>query len=158
MASEQGRAGVKQHRFSALITLNPAAGETSVRGRLGRLHTCCLVEPCHGTYFPAVISLDEHCAARAGIPAVLSSALATGEAGAFLAPGQRFTIWADAVVGHAVQADRLIGHGVIACHLSFPPLAFDGLAEGETAGAVSGRSLAVQRILPAHAHGQRQAV
>ena len=111
---------VKQHRFRALITLGPAAGENAAQGHLGRTHTCCLVQPCHGTYFPALISPEEEVTARATIPAVISTPLADGEAEAFFAPGQQFTIWADAVVGHAIHADRLIGQGIIAYPLAVP--------------------------------------
>jgi hypothetical protein len=125
---------VMQHRFRALITLDPAAGEHGVQGQLGRRHTCCLVRTCYSTYFPAVISPDEELAPRAVIPAVVRIALAVGEAGAFFAPGQRFTVWADALAGHAVHADCLIAHGIIACSLSFPPRAFDGRADREAAG------------------------
>jgi hypothetical protein len=147
---------VKQHRFRALITPGPAAGENGMRGQLGRPHTCCLVQPCHGVCFPAVISPDELLAARAVIPAVVRIALASGEAEAFFAPGQRFTVWADAVIGHAIQADRLMGHGV-ACPLSFSPRAHDGLAEREAAGPAGRHSLAALGMPAARHHGRRLA-
>jgi hypothetical protein len=151
-------AKVKQHRFRTLIMPGPAAGENAVRGHLGRTHTCCLVQPCRGMYFPAVISPDGELAPRAVTPAVVSAALATGEAEAFFAPGQLFTVWADAVVGHAVHADRLIGQGVIVCQLSFPPRAHDGRAEREMAGQAGRHSLAALRVRAAHDHGRRLAV
>jgi hypothetical protein len=44
---------------------------------------------------------------------VVTAVLTDGEAEAYFAPGQRFTIWSDAVVGHAVCADGLVGYGVI---------------------------------------------
>ena len=148
---------VKQHRFRAMITPGPAAGGNGMRSQLGRTHTCCLVTTCHSTYFPAAISPDEELAPRAVIPAVVRIALAAGEAEAFFAPGQRFTVWADALAGHAVHADRLIGHGVIACHLSFPARAHDGGAEPEVAGPAGRPSLAALRVPAAHDHGHRLA-
>jgi hypothetical protein len=131
MASELKMAAVKvtQHRFRALITVDPAAGGNGGRGQLGRTRTCCLVRTRHDAYFPAVISPDGELAPRAVIPAVVRVALAAGEAEAFFAPGQRFTVWADAVAGLAIRADRLIGHGVIACPLSWPARAYHGLAD-----------------------------
>jgi hypothetical protein len=39
--------------------------------------------------------------------------LTDGEAEAFFAPGQRFTIWSDAVVGYTICADGLVGYGII---------------------------------------------
>jgi hypothetical protein len=149
---------MKQYRFRVLIKLDPAAGENGVRDHLGRTHTCSLIQPCHGTYFPAVISPDGDLTARAMTPAVVSTALATGEAGAFFAPGQRFTIWADAVAGHAILADRLLGYGVIACPLSSPPPAYEGLAEAEPAGPAGRHSLAALRVPAGHDHGRRLAV
>jgi hypothetical protein len=148
----------QQHRFRALITFGPAAGENGVRGHLGRTRTCCLVQPCHGLYFPAVISPDGELAPRAVIPAVVRIALAVSEAEAFFAPGQRFTVWADAVVGHAIQADRLIGQGVVARPLSFAPRAHDGPAQGEAAGPAGGHSLAALPVPAGRDHGRRLAV
>jgi hypothetical protein len=53
--------------------------------------------------------------------AVVSVALADGEAVAFFAPGQHFTIWADAVIGQTIRADGMIGYGVISSPVP-PPL------------------------------------
>jgi hypothetical protein len=58
---------------------------------------------------------------RPGVRAVVSVALAEGEAEAFFAPGQRFTIWADAVIGQTIRAGGLAGSGVISCPVSLPP-------------------------------------
>src|SRR2546427_286532 len=38
---------------------------------------------------------------------------AAGEAEALFAPGQRFTIWADAVVDRTIRPEGLVGYGVI---------------------------------------------
>ena len=76
-------------------------------------HTCCLIEPSYRQYFPAVIYRDEELPPRPRVHVVVTIALTGGEAEAYFAPGQRFTIWSDAVVGHTVCADGLVGYGVI---------------------------------------------
>ena len=113
---------MRQYRFRAVITLDPAAREDAARGHLGGPHTCCLIQPGHGKYFPAVICLeDEELPLRRAVRAVLSATLSDREARALFAPGQRFTIWADAMVGHTIRADHLIGHGVISRPVPLPP-------------------------------------
>jgi len=77
------------------------------------VRACCLIEPSYHQYFPAVISRDEEVPLRPGMHVVVTIALTDGEAGAFFAPGRRFAIWSDAVVGHTVRADGLVGYGVI---------------------------------------------
>jgi hypothetical protein len=112
---------MRQYRFRAVITLGPAAREDAARGHLGGPHTCYVVQPCHGKYFPAVICLeDDEVPLRPGVRALLSAVLADGEAKTLFAPGQRFTIWADAIIGHTVVADDLIGRGVISHRVSLP--------------------------------------
>ena len=44
---------------------------------------------------------------------MMTIALADGEAEAFFAPGQSFTIWADGTVGRTVRAEGLVGYGVM---------------------------------------------
>jgi hypothetical protein len=109
---------VRQYRFLAQVMSNPAAHVGLVRGlpgttRPGRTRTCCLIEPSYRRYFPAVISRDEEFPPRPGVHVVVTAVLTDGEAEAYFAPGQRFTIWSDAVVGHTVCADGLVGYGVI---------------------------------------------
>jgi hypothetical protein len=112
---------VKQYRFRALITFDPAAREDFARSHLGATRTCCLVQPGYHEYFPARISWDKELPVRPEVRAVVSVALADGEAEAFFPPGQRFTIWADAVIGQTIRPDRMIGHGVVSSPAS-PPL------------------------------------
>ena len=113
---------MRQYRFSAVITLDPAAGEDAARRCLGGSYTCCVVQPRHGKYFPAVSCLeDDELPLRPRVRAVLSAALADGEAKTLFAPGQRFTIWADAMIGHTIKADDQIGHGIISHRVSLPP-------------------------------------
>lgn len=109
---------MRQYRFRAQLMLNPAAHEGLVRGfpsttRPPTARACCLIEPSYHEYFPAVIYRDKELPPRPGMHVVVTIALTDGEAGAFFAPGQRFAIWSDAVVGHTVRADGLVGYGVI---------------------------------------------
>lgn len=132
---------MRQYRFRALVTLAPAAGQAPAQGLPSRAsalsaHACCLLEPsCCREYFPAVISRDEELPRRPGGHAVVTIALADGEADALFAPGQRFTIWADGVVGHTIRAEGLVGYGVV-CGRESPPLPCDdgGGIRGEAAG------------------------
>jgi hypothetical protein len=150
---------VEQHRFRALITLDPAVGENAARGHLGRTHACCLVQPCHGTYFPAVISPEEELITQPVLHVTLSTALAPGEAEAFFAPGQRFTVWADAVVGHAIHADRLIGQGIIAYPIALPlSMPHGGRVDGKAAGPARRHRPATRRVPAAHDRCQHLAV
>jgi hypothetical protein len=111
---------VKPYRFRALITSRLTAGDGAAHGLLGGTHACCLVQPRHGSFFPAVISPDQELTTRAAWSAVVSITVAGGEAEAFFAPGQRFTIWADAVVGDTIQARGLAGHGITGYPISLP--------------------------------------
>jgi hypothetical protein len=124
---------VRQYRFRAVVALAPAVRE----GPAGRLpnqasaltaHACCLIQPAyHHEYFPAVISRHEEPPLSPAGHAVMTIALADGEAEALFAPGQRFTIWADGIVGPTIRAEGLVGYGVISCQAS--PLPAD-LADG----------------------------
>jgi hypothetical protein len=113
---------MRSRSFRVLVMLDPAAREDAPRPDPGGTRACCLLEPSRYTYFPAVISLGTEQPARTAARALVTISLRDSEAGAFFAPGQRFTIWADAVVGHTVQAHGLIGYGVISP--TQPPPAF----------------------------------
>jgi hypothetical protein len=65
---------------------------------------------------------------------MVTIALADGEAGAYFAPGQGFTIWADAIAGRTIRAEGMIGYGVI-CGPESPPVTADngGLRAGRPA-------------------------
>jgi hypothetical protein len=123
-------AAVRQYRFRALVTLDAAAPEGGARGLASRMraltaHDCCLLQPfCYRVYLPAVISPNREPPLQPGGRVVVTIALAGGEAEALLAPGQRFTIWADAVVGRTIRPEGLVGYGVI-CAPEAPPLLCD---------------------------------
>ena len=132
---------MRQYRFRALVTPAPAAGEGPTRSLLRRpraltAHACCLLQPfCYREYFPAVISQDEELPPQPGGHAVVTIALADGEAEALFAPGQGFTIWADGVVSHTIRAEGLVGYGVIRGRESPPLPCGDGHGiRGEAAG------------------------
>lgn len=111
---------MRRYRFRALVTFDPAMREGRAPGPLSQagtltVHACCLLQPfCSGQYFPAVISrVQEWPLLPPGGHAVVTIALAGGEAEAYFAPGQGFTIWADGMAGHVIKAKGLIGYGVI---------------------------------------------
>lgn len=111
-------AAVRQYRLQAQVVPHPAPPEGLTRGFLSTTrppttHACCLIEPSYHQYFPAVIYRYEKFPTRPSVHVVMTIALTDGEAEAYFAPGQRFTIWSDAVVGRTVHADGLVGHGVI---------------------------------------------
>ena len=109
---------MRRYRFRAQVMLNPAAHAGLARGFPSTTHApttqaCCLVGPSYHEYFPAVISRDEELPPQPGVHVVVTIALTDGEAETYFAPGQRFAIWSDAVVGRTVCADGLAGYGVI---------------------------------------------
>ena len=125
---------MRRYRFSALVTVDPAAHRGAAPDGAPGTPACYLVEPCRRTYFPAVIAPDDELSARPTIRAVVSIALADGEAEAFFAPGQRFTIWADAIIGPAIRARGRVGSGVISRLVSPPPpVTHDDSADPKTA-------------------------
>jgi hypothetical protein len=123
-----------QYRFTAQVMLDLAAREYAARCGQSAAQACCLVEPSRYTYFPAVIETEEEQPQRGVAHALITTTLYDGEAGAFFAPGQRFTIWADALVGHTIRADGLVGYGVICQCVSLPaPRAHRDRAPGSDA-------------------------
>ena len=148
---------MRQYRFRVLVTLAPAGrGGPGLRlpNRMRALtaHACCLIQPArHREYFPAVICPDEELPPSAA-HAMMTIALADGEAEAFFALGRCFTLWADGTVGRTVRAEGLVGYGVICARQSPPLLSNDsGGIRRKTAvpGAVSRRKPDVRPAMPA---------
>jgi hypothetical protein len=106
-------AAVIQHRIRALITFDPSAPESLMHGYLDGTRTTCVIQPCFGMYFPAVLACREPSPLRPAMHVVLSVLLSSGEREAFFAPGRHFIIWADAIVGGTTRGDGLVSHGVI---------------------------------------------
>lgn len=150
---------LRPRRFTALIMLDPPARGYGARGHPGRPHACCLIQPGHCTCFPAAISCDGPLPRRPAIAAVVTIALTRDEAEAFFAPGQRLTIWADALAGHTIRPDRPVGHGVIWAPVTMPaPGAHSYRADAEAAGPHREHGLAAQAIPAASGHSQRLVV
>jgi len=149
---------VRQYRFRALITLDAAVREDPARGLPSRMraltaHHCYLLQPfCYRVYLPAVISPDRGLPLQPGSRVVVSIALADGEAEALFAPGQRFTIWADAMIDRTIRPEGLVGYGVI-CARESPPLLSDdsGRIRRTTVGpgTVSRRKADLRSAMPA---------
>ena len=132
---------MRQFRFRALIMLDPAAGEYAVRCGRGGKRACCLIEPGYHTYFPAVIEAEEEQPPRGTPHALITATLSDSEARVFFVPGQRFTIWADALVGRTIRATGLVGHGVICQCVSLPaPRARRDRASGNGAAGFAAMS------------------
>jgi hypothetical protein len=109
-----------RYTFRALITLSPNVPEDPAPCCPGRAHVlaargCYLIQPfpCHW-YLPAMISPEEGVPVSPERHVMLTIALADGEEEAFFGPGQRFTVWADGLVGSTVRAVGQVGYGVIA--------------------------------------------
>jgi hypothetical protein len=120
----EGMAAVRQYRFRILVTPAPAAREGTAQRLPSRVraltaYACCLIQPAyHHEYFPAMISWDEELPPSPAAHAMMIIALADGEAAAFFALGQGFTVWADGTVGRTVRAEGLAGYGVISGQIS----------------------------------------
>jgi hypothetical protein len=145
---------VRRYRFRALVKFDSVAREDCAPGspsRTGVLtkYACCLLQPFYcGEYFPAVISGDlDLPPPQPGGHAVVTIALADGEAEACFAPGQGFTVWADGVAGRMIRADGMIGYGVICGPESALVTAGDG---GRRGSMPARRAAALIRHLPGH--------
>jgi hypothetical protein len=100
---------MRPYRLLALVTFDPAAPETQLRGYLDGTRTLCVVESSDGLFFPAVSAgWQPPPAAQAAINVLLSEA----EAACF-APCDAFTIWADAMVGGTTWGVGLVAQGVV---------------------------------------------
>ena len=105
-----------QFRFRALVTLDPpAAGSPGRRYPSGTralmVHARRISGPASDKYFPATISRDEERPLQPGEQAVVTITVTGGDAPAYLASGQPFTLWG-ASTGHGVVSRRVFtNHG-----------------------------------------------
>jgi len=99
--------------FNICVTLDPAANRSAARGYVDGTRTRCVVEVSGATYLPGRLSSTETPRPRSVAEAVLTTLMADGEAKDYFAAGQRFTIWADVIVGDRVRGDGLIGWGTV---------------------------------------------
>jgi hypothetical protein len=112
---------VRKYEFQATAALNPAC-DGAAGAHLNGPRPHCVIEPYRRKYFPALISYDNQPPPLASLNILVRIALTDTEADLFFAPGQRFTIWADAIVGKTARGEGLVGYGVISCRESPPPL------------------------------------
>jgi hypothetical protein len=102
---------VRQYRFRALVTLDPAA-----QGRPGgqypsgthalMVHAWRIGQPSDDKYLPAVICQDEERPLREGEHTIVTITVTDDEAPGYLAPGQPFTIWGGST-GHGIISRRV---------------------------------------------------
>jgi hypothetical protein len=108
---------VREYKFRAVVTVDPSARAEATRRLLVRARPHCVVQPGGGRWFPATISVRRSPSQGRPVPTVLRVRLLAGEPGAFLATGQPFTLWADAIVDdHAIRGEDRLGDGVITGH------------------------------------------
>lgn len=102
---------MKQYRFRAVITLEPASAD----GKRGRyesgtrhllVHAWRLDEPLLGKFLPAMILCDSGQPLEGGKNQVATIAVTDDDALAYLAPGQPFTLWGQGT-GHGVISRRI---------------------------------------------------
>jgi hypothetical protein len=112
---------LRQFRFRALITLDPAGPRSSPLHPPAQQypnHTHALVvlaHPLHGAdrcrYFPAETCWDGGEPLHPGDHAVVTLTVNDDEAGEFLGTGQQFVLWSGGDVGHGVVSRRVFSEG-----------------------------------------------
>lgn len=108
---------VRDFRFRALVTLDPVGQRAGVRHPPVQYpsHTRALMILARPLRFdtgparllPAEIWWDSEEPLRPGARAVVTARVADDQADAFLAAGQRFTLWAGGSVGHGTICRRV---------------------------------------------------
>lgn len=113
-------AALRKYKFRVLVMF-PAAGGSVPQRHTGKARLRCVIQPREGVYLPAVIwGVKPALPGEEAVPAVLSVALADGEAGDYLSAGQSFSIWSDVLVGDFVRGAGLAGQGAIVRQESLP--------------------------------------
>jgi hypothetical protein len=102
-------------KFAAVVTLD-AAGRSrgqylsGVPGLMVRAPSCQL--PARRQYFPTVVFTDDDQPLRPGDKGVhVVMSVPDDDAGGFFQPGQHFTLWDGADIGHGTVAHRLLFQG-----------------------------------------------
>jgi hypothetical protein len=104
--TEEGT-GLRTFRFQALVTLDPTGPDIPAMHYPGGPHGILVHarqpgHPDRDIYFPAALCRDDEQPLKPGDHAVVTVILASDQAGSFLTPGQRFTLWAGHDIGHGV--------------------------------------------------------
>jgi hypothetical protein len=105
-----------QYMFRALVTLDAAAREVPAGGYPSGTHHVMVHarrpgRPGGERYFEAVITRDDGQPLRRGEEAVATIAVPDEDAEAFLAEGERFTLWHGSDIGHGVVSRRVFTPG-----------------------------------------------
>ncbi|MGE5285900.1 MAG: hypothetical protein ACM3ML_01600 [Micromonosporaceae bacterium] len=103
---------MRTFRFRALVSLN--ADEPDIRAshypsgpRMVLVQASLPAQPGGYRDFRAALCRDDDLPLRAGASAVVTLTLADDEAGSYLRPGQRFTLWSGGAIGHGVISRRV---------------------------------------------------
>ena len=149
---------VREWKLRAMVALDWSAHKDAVRRLVDGTRPQCVVQPRDGTWFPASISVRWSQSQGRPVRAVVRVWLLAGEPEAFLATGQPFAVWADAIVDdHTVRGDGRLGDGVIVSQESAaseaPPAARTALPYRRTVpqprlapgASVNGRATMTQR-------------
>jgi hypothetical protein len=105
---------VRQHEFRATVGLDPSARADAVHRLLEITGTQCVFHPSGAGWFPAAICVRRSPPQGRQAGTVARVQLRAGEAGAFFATGQPFTLSADAIVDdETIRGKVLTGDGVI---------------------------------------------
>jgi hypothetical protein len=104
---------VRQYKYRAVITLDGAAPDSTARRYPSGTHAVMircghLTSPAQRRYFPAAIyRLDDQPLAPGQTGVLVTIEVTDDEAGAFLGPGQRVTLWNGHDIGHGVISRRV---------------------------------------------------
>lgn len=136
---------MSRHEFGATVHARCGAHQHCVesfpgRHAPGRAHAG-LVRPRSPGALPAVISPDENLPLGSRARALVTIVLAGNKPEAFFAHGQHFPIWVGGVVGHALRAGSLLGHGVIVRRVPLPPGRAERGGTRRRAGGAASRPL-----------------
>ena len=95
-----------------------------------------MIEPQDRIYLPAVIWGLKSSLRGQAMSAVLSLALADGEAEDYFGVGQSFTIWSDVLVGDSIRGEGLVGQGAVSALESSSPAGRQCRSHARAAAAV----------------------
>jgi hypothetical protein len=100
-----------------MVALDPSARADAVRGLPEVTRIQCLAHPCDARWCPATIGARRSRSQGRQARTVVRVHLLAAEPDAFLATGQPFTLWADAIVAdETIRGEGLLGDGAITGH------------------------------------------